>query len=100
MKPKKYKPKPCKRCKCIFFPNTGRQLYCPNCAAIMIDKWNGIEPVEEINVVQAKRRGSANEKATMSDVIAFTKDYEKRTGRYLSYGRAVAMMERGGSGSK
>ena len=88
---KNFTPKACEWCKQIFVPTSHAQRYCPECGALSKEERKRMRKV----VTTGKRPYP-----TTQEVIAFSLEYEKRTGRYISYGRAVAMMERGGSGKR
>ena len=88
---KVFTPKACEWCKQIFVPTSHAQRYCPECGALS---------KEERKQMRTVVKAEAKPYPTIREVVAFSLEHEKRTGRYISYGRAVAMMEWERSGSK
>jgi hypothetical protein len=93
-----YEPRECKnpRCANTFIPSRGNQVYC--CYKCGKHAYNYSRPKsykktqERIEEAAKKRK-----KEAWDEVNAFIKQYKAETGKYLTYGKAVLLMEKRGA---
>ena len=80
----------CEFCGKAFMKRSNNAKYCPDCRNVgqhICEKRKSEKKKED----RKRRKG----KKSIADVMKFCAEYEKRTGRYLSYGKAAVMMEQG-----